>query len=67
MVASAWYRATTVESEDDPDVVSITDAEREGYKTIRLAPPGAKKCQNPLFCDVPAHFIGIYGLFIKTM
>ncbi len=37
MVASAWYRATTVESEDDPDVVSITDAEREGYKTIRLA------------------------------
>ena len=36
MVASAWYRATTVESEDDPDVVSITDAEREGYKTIRL-------------------------------
>lgn len=37
MIASAWYRATTVESEDDPDVVSITDAEREGYKTIRLA------------------------------
>ncbi len=37
MVASAWYRATTVESEDDPDVVSITDAERSGYKTIRLA------------------------------
>ena len=37
MVASAWYRAMTVESEDDPDVVSITDAEREGYKTIRLA------------------------------
>lgn len=37
MVASAWFRATTVESEDDPDVVSITDAEREGYKTIRLA------------------------------
>lgn len=37
MVASAWYRATSVESEDDPDVVSITDAEREGYKTIRLA------------------------------
>lgn len=37
MVASAWYRATTVESEDDPDVVSITDAGREGYKTIRLA------------------------------
>jgi hypothetical protein len=31
------------------------------------APLGAKKCQNPLFCDVPAHFIGIYGLFIKTM
>jgi len=37
MVASAWYRATTVDSEEDPDVVSITDAEREGYKTIRLA------------------------------
>ena len=37
MVASAWYRATTVESEDDPDVVSITDAGRDGYKTIRLA------------------------------
>ncbi|MBR4916359.1 MAG: PCMD domain-containing protein [Fibrobacter sp.] len=37
MVASAWYRATTVDSEDDPDVVSITDAERAGYKTIRLA------------------------------
>ena len=37
MVASAWYRAKTVESEDDPDVVSITDAERSGYKTIRLA------------------------------
>ena len=37
MVASAWYRATTVNSEDDPDVVSITDAKRSGYKTIRLA------------------------------
>jgi hypothetical protein len=38
MIASAWYRATTVESEDDPDVVSITDSEmRTGYKTIRLA------------------------------
>ncbi len=37
MIASAWYRATTVESEDDPDVVSITDAGRDGYKTIRLA------------------------------
>ena len=37
MIASAWYRATTVESEDDPDVVSITDAESDGYKTIRLA------------------------------
>lgn len=37
MVASAWYRATTADSEDDPDVVSITDAERDGYKTIRLA------------------------------
>ena len=37
MVASAWYRATTVTSTDDPDVVSITDASRSGYKTIRLA------------------------------
>lgn len=37
MVASAWYRATTVESDEDPDVVSIVDAGREGYKTIRLA------------------------------
>ena len=36
LVASAWYRATTVESTEDPDVVSITDAERSGYKTIRL-------------------------------
>ena len=36
MVASAWYRATTVDSEEDPDVVSITDA-GDGYKTIRLA------------------------------
>jgi hypothetical protein len=31
------------------------------------ARPGVKKCQNPLFCDILAHFIGIYGLFIKTM
>ena len=37
LIASAWYRATTVTSEDDPDVVSITDASRAGYKTIRLA------------------------------
>ena len=37
LIASAWYRATTVTSEDDPDVVSITDASRDGYKTIRLA------------------------------
>ena len=37
MIASAWYRATTVDSEEDPDVVSITDAARSGYKTIRLA------------------------------
>ena len=36
MVASAWYRATTVDSEDDPDVVSITEAKRDGYKTIRM-------------------------------
>ncbi len=36
LVASAWYRATTVESTEDPDVVSITDASRDGYKTIRL-------------------------------
>lgn len=37
LIASAWYRATNVTSEDDPDVVSITDASRAGYKTIRLA------------------------------
>ena len=37
LVASAWYRATTVTSEDDPDVKSIGDAARSGYKTIRLA------------------------------
>lgn len=37
LIASAWYRATTVTSEDDPDVVSITDASRAGYKTVRLA------------------------------
>lgn len=36
MVASAWYRATTVDSYDDPDVVSIKDAAQEGYKTIRM-------------------------------
>ena len=36
MVASAWYRAATDDSEDDPDVVSITDAKRDGYKTIRM-------------------------------
>ncbi|MBP5247572.1 MAG: PCMD domain-containing protein [Fibrobacter sp.] len=36
LVASAWYRAKNVESTDDPDVVSITDAARSGYKTIRL-------------------------------
>ena len=50
MVASAWYRATTVESEDDPDVVSITDAAREGYKTIRLAfKYGEPKDGSPIF------------------
>ncbi len=37
LIASAWYRATTVTSENDPDVVSITDASRAGYKTVRLA------------------------------
>ena len=37
LVASAWYRATTVTSSEDPDVVSIEDASRSGYKTIRLA------------------------------
>ena len=50
MIASAWYRATTVESEDDPDVVSITDAERSGYKTIRLAfKYGEPKEGSPIF------------------
>lgn len=36
LVASAWYRASTVNETDDPDVISITDATRTGYKTIRL-------------------------------
>lgn len=36
LVASAWYRATTVDSDEDPDVVSIYDAAREGFKTIRM-------------------------------
>lgn len=50
MIASAWYRATTVESEDDPDVVSITDAGRSGYKTIRLAfKYGEPKEGSPIF------------------
>ena len=50
MVASAWYRATTVESEDDPDVVSITDAKSSGYKTIRLALKYGKPLEgSPIF------------------
>ncbi len=50
MVASAWYRATTVTSTDDPDVVSITDAGRSGYKTIRLAfKYGKPKAGSPIF------------------
>ena len=50
MIASAWYRATTVESEDDPDVVSITNAVRDGYKTIRLAfKYGEPKEGSPIF------------------
>ncbi len=36
LVASAWYRASTVESTEDPDVVSVEDAVREGFKTVRL-------------------------------
>lgn len=37
LVGSAWYRAKTVDDKSDPDVVSITDASRSGYKTIRMA------------------------------
>lgn len=37
LVASAWYRAKTDNDKSDPDVVSIKDASRSGYKTIRLA------------------------------
>lgn len=37
LVGSAWFRAKTVDDDSDPDVVSITDAARSGYKTIRLA------------------------------
>lgn len=37
LVASAWFRSKSVEDDSDPDVVSITDASRSGYKTIRLA------------------------------
>ena len=36
LVASAWYRGKTVEEMDDPDVVSIDNASREGFKTIRM-------------------------------
>lgn len=37
LVASAWFRSKSVEDDSDPDVVSITDATRSGYKTIRMA------------------------------
>lgn len=36
LVASAWFRATSVEDKSDPDVISITNASRDGFKTIRL-------------------------------
>ncbi len=36
LIASAWYRSTTDDSKDDPDVVSVTSASRSGYKTIRM-------------------------------
>lgn len=50
LVASAWYRATTVESTDDPDVVSITDAARSGYKTIRLKfKYGTPEATSPIY------------------
>ncbi len=50
LVASAWYRATTVESTDDPDVVSITNAARSGYKTIRLALKyGTPDSKSPIY------------------
>lgn len=50
LVASAWYRATTVESTDDPDVVSISDAARSGYKTIRLKfKYGTPEATSPIY------------------
>lgn len=37
LVGSAWYRAKTVDDKSDPDVVSIKEASRSGYMTIRMA------------------------------
>lgn len=36
LVASAWYRAKTVTDDSDPDVVSISEAKKTGYTTIRM-------------------------------
>lgn len=38
LVASAWYRTASVGDDKvlDPDVVSVTDASRSGYKTVRM-------------------------------
>lgn len=36
LVASAWYRASTDSSLQNPDVVSVGAVARAGYKTIRL-------------------------------
>lgn len=72
LVASAWYRATTVESTDDPDVVSITDAARSGYKTIRLKfkygePDAASPIYNSsVFSTSLLHSEGIDNHLVST-
>lgn len=50
LVASAWYRAPTVDSNEDPDVVSITAAGRSGYTTIRMKLEyGVPKQGSPIY------------------
>lgn len=72
LVASAWYRATTVTSTDDPDVVSITDAARSGYKTIRLAfkygEPDSKSpiYSSSVFTKALKNSAGIDNHLVKT-
>lgn len=72
LVASAWYRATTVESTEDPDVVSITDAARSGYKTIRLKfkygePDAASPIYNSsVFSTSLLHSEGIDNHLVST-